>query len=847
MIHMNKIFLSHSSQDKPYVGYIAEKFGKDHCVYDAACFEAGMKTLDEIFREMDKSSIFVIFISNSALDSEWVQKELSMAEDRLNHDSYKLSQIFPIIIDPTIKHNDPRIPSFLRKGFGSYNLRIITSNKIAFRKIKAQQARFLLENSLRKPPRCFYGRDAEIAKFKETFDSGRPIKCLIASGLSGIGRYSYLLECLKRAEIIESYYLPSIISVSAPDSIEDLILKLSQVGFGNYALEDIASLTDMNSKIDILADVLRTIQSYNEQVLIYDEYCLVDRRGDIAYWFEKALTKIQNDVTLIIAARTEVHPSYARRNPHIFATSLSTLPRSEWLGLMRVYAKFKGVELTSEDREYFTGIMTGYPPQVIYAVNQMVETSVQEVKDNPYPLIDRFSPKINKMLNTLIPSDLKDSTYGFLAFVSTYGVVPTDLVQLVTKLKDEYKQAFALLKRYTICRYLGQAHEYIEINPLVSDHIQRNRLSLPNDIKQLLDSRIDKIRSVVDSGESTMAEDFEDLKFYLKQNIIQGLDIPERFMYSTLYMASIYELYNSQKYTHVISLVQKLKETHSFERYDTPVQDRIQSYYCRSLARQADARFYDEVDYFKSRESSNKQVEYDFLRGFMYRNESKYDKALEWFKKVLASQPGHRSAMREIVTVYRGLEDYESAYEYAKTNYTSDPENVYQIQPYFEILIHKDKASLSGEEAGHIKDMLDTVNELMRTSSTAAHYVILGLHAAFVDHDLDRAIAYFENGAKKHPDSSHIVKYLFDCYEFFDNVQGMASALDQLEPFGQTSKAAEIAHKIRQAIFYAYQCKPHNFISNHINAIPSLNEDAKNRLIKKTGAIIRTQETLIKR
>lgn len=840
---MNKIFLSHSSQDKPYVSYIAEKFGKDHCVYDAACFEAGMKTLDEIFKGMDKSSIFVVFISNSALESKWVQEELAIAEERLNHDSYKLSQIFPIIIDPSIKHNDSRIPSFLREGFGSYNLRIITSNKIAFRKIKAQQARFILENDLGKPPRCFYGRNTEITKFKEVFDSGHSIKCLIASGLPRIGRRAFLLECLKQTEVVEPYYLPSMISLSSSDSIEDMILKLSQIGFGNYALEDITPLSDMDSKIAILSGILTTIQNYNEQVLVYDNYCLVDRRGEIAYWFDKALKKIQNNVTILVAARIEVHPNCARRIPYVYTTTLSTLPRSEWLGLMRVYAKYVGLELTQDDREYFTEIMTGYPPQVIYTVNLMADTSVQEVKNNTYPLVDSFSTEINKMLNALIPPEHQEATYGFLAFISTYGVVPTDLVQMVTKINDNYKQAFALLKRGTICRYLGLSHEYIEINPLVSDYIQRRRLSLPSDIKQLLNSRIDEIQSVVESGASTMTEDFEDLKYYLKQSIIQGKDIPERFMYSTLYLSSIYELYNSQKYTHVINLVEKLKESHSFERYDAPVQDRIQSYYCRALARQTNERFYSEVGYFSSSTSSQKQDEYNFLRGFMYRNESKYDKALEWFQKVLAHQPAHRSAMREIVTVYRGLEDYESAYAYAKDNYINDSENVYQIQPYFEILIHKEKTSLSQEELKHINDMLTTVEGLMQSTSSAAHYEILGLHAAFVEHDLDKAVAIFKRGATTHPESSYIVKYLFDCYELYNNVSGMVSALNQLEPFGQTSKAAEIAYKIRQAILYAYQCKPHNFICTHINRIPSLNEDAKSRLIKKTGIIIRNQSS----
>ena len=44
---MGKIFLSHSSKDKEYVGYIANLLGKDHCTYDEMCFEYGMKNIDK--------------------------------------------------------------------------------------------------------------------------------------------------------------------------------------------------------------------------------------------------------------------------------------------------------------------------------------------------------------------------------------------------------------------------------------------------------------------------------------------------------------------------------------------------------------------------------------------------------------------------------------------------------------------------------------------------------------------------------------------------------------------------------------------------------------------------------
>lgn len=306
--YMNKVFLSHSSANKDYVSYIAEQLGRDHCVYDAMCFEAGMRNIDEIFREMDKSSIFVIFLSDEALDSGWVRKELSIAEERLNHDKYKLSQIFPLIIDPRIDHTDPRIPEFLKKGPSSYNLRVITSEVVAYRKIKAQQTKFLMDNDLigKDGTDCFYGRDAEIANFKNKFETGKSISCVIASGLDGIGRKSYLLECLKESDIIEKYYFPPIISLKEMDSIEDLIVKLHEVGFGTYSIEKVTKLADINEKIDALVEQLKNIQSYKEQIVIYDNHCLISRSGEIVYWFDRAIKKIRPEITVIIASHTNV-------------------------------------------------------------------------------------------------------------------------------------------------------------------------------------------------------------------------------------------------------------------------------------------------------------------------------------------------------------------------------------------------------------------------------------------------------------------------------------------------------------------------------------------------------------
>ena len=79
----DKIFLSHSSEDKGFVRPIADALGKDLCVYDEMCFEKGLKTLDEILKEISYTSLFVMFISNNSLQSAWVKREAEEAENRI--------------------------------------------------------------------------------------------------------------------------------------------------------------------------------------------------------------------------------------------------------------------------------------------------------------------------------------------------------------------------------------------------------------------------------------------------------------------------------------------------------------------------------------------------------------------------------------------------------------------------------------------------------------------------------------------------------------------------------------------------------------------------------------------
>lgn len=69
---MNKAFLSHSSAQKDLVRKIARFLGSARCIVDEMFFDDDHLIMDEILRKMNDADMFVSFVSNESLNSDWV-------------------------------------------------------------------------------------------------------------------------------------------------------------------------------------------------------------------------------------------------------------------------------------------------------------------------------------------------------------------------------------------------------------------------------------------------------------------------------------------------------------------------------------------------------------------------------------------------------------------------------------------------------------------------------------------------------------------------------------------------------------------------------------------------------
>ena len=89
-----KAFLSHSSKDKFLVTPVFKDLGAANSFFDAESFEDGKRSAEEIFRSLDATDVFVLFVSRNSLASSWVKHELQVAYDRFAGEAG--GQIFPL-------------------------------------------------------------------------------------------------------------------------------------------------------------------------------------------------------------------------------------------------------------------------------------------------------------------------------------------------------------------------------------------------------------------------------------------------------------------------------------------------------------------------------------------------------------------------------------------------------------------------------------------------------------------------------------------------------------------------------------------------------------------------------
>lgn len=702
---MAKAFLSHSSNDKALVEKIAHKLGNNNCHYDRFTFEAGNITLDEIFKSLEDTDVFVLFISSKALESVWVQKEITEAEKL--HSKKIIERIFPIIIDKTVNHNDARIPDWIRKP---YNLRVFNNEVLILKKIKQllRESNFKKYSHLRDINDLFVGRNDIMQEFERriiNLDNTKPT-CIIASSFfEGMGRRTFLRNGLVKTRIIDKWYEPIPITITGKESIEDFLYKLNFVEPIPELFEKDLSVEELKSKIELGKEYVKKFAENNEILFIIDDGSIVLPNHNLVGWFKEIIAEppLQNQVSICLISKFKPYGPAIKKLGNVLNFQINELSKEDTQTFFLQYLNIIKSPLGSMDAKFFLEYLKGIPGQIVYAAKLIESLGVAEAKRYVQD-IEEFDEL--RALSILEFLDNDELSQQILIALSKFDIISYDLVYKIFGETDDVYRSIQKLFDLTLFFPVSSTHEYLKLNSSIADYINRSRLSLNSKHSESIKKVTKESLSI--PLEDSIRNDYSEFLFTLQNMISAGQSIPPKFLIPSFIIKSINKEYNNRQYKTVIQLAKKLLENES--RFDYQIIRETRNWLCLAYCREQNERFFEEISFFNENNEES-LVDYHFLLGFYYRNGDKMEEAENHFLKVLGINLEHSRSKRELVNVYLRNGHYAKALRWAEENYIRFKSNILHIQAYFTCLIKKrDKNEF---DFSMLKVLLDNASKSM--------------------------------------------------------------------------------------------------------------------------------------
>ncbi len=227
---MKKVFLSHASTDKQLVRQVASGLGRHRIEFDEITFTENRSNIEEIRASIERCCVFVLFVSEASLGSEWVEQELKIARKKEAKEP-SVFRIVAIIIDST-PYSDPRIPQWLRD---EKNLSRKLMPYPIQRVIRMHHAE-LVSGKASHNDKPYLTRVNELADLtsKVEEDPESVPKCIVISGWPNVGRASFAKHGLRQVEITKSDVDLPTITADSNSSIEDVISRVS--GYKSHSI-----------------------------------------------------------------------------------------------------------------------------------------------------------------------------------------------------------------------------------------------------------------------------------------------------------------------------------------------------------------------------------------------------------------------------------------------------------------------------------------------------------------------------------------------------------------------------------------------------------------------------------
>lgn len=785
---MPNIFLSHSSTDKErYVKIVANQLQKqldEHAIYyDEYTFESGMKSMEEISKSLKETDLFVVFLSRKALESDWVKKELLISRELLGRDIIK--RIYPIVIEADLKWDDPHVPEWLKE----YTLKFIPKPTKATQLIRKRIIEITWDSNPKIAARnnIFVGRNKEIEAFENRkYDYNmETVIAYVAAGIPKVGRKSLLKHCFIKSRIMENNYRPSLIELGMYDGIEDLIIWVNDLGFSENV--DLTGFMEMKlyEKCKILAGLLDDISRNKEMIIIEDRGCIITHAGAMCDWFLQTISLMRENNRTILGIASKFRVGLPLQKDQVYIMNVPPFNKIECGGLLQKYLELEEIYLDRETFRDYVAMLKGFPEQVKFACSLILEYGAEKAFD--------FSSEIENYDVEIIAQVLKEleeskDDMEFLRFLAEIDMVSYQSLQTILCDNEFVKEKVNKFYINGIIEFTGIANEYIKINSSIKDYITREEYVLANSYREKLQVYVKEFLEKYQYEEL----DMPDYLLKLKESLIRGDQIDNKYMIPSQYLKTMVELYEKRKdYAKVIEYADiVLKSTNYIE---DKLLFEIRYFLCLALAKRRDRRMLSEVQNIVG-------ADHEFLLGFYYRMTGKNEKALEKIEKSLILRKNFSKAKREKVQVLINLERFEDALSVAKENYENDRSNPYHIHAYFLCLIKNDEVdSYKDVLGGLIKNLDKTNSDFGRELKGRCR----ALYEAYINRDAEMAFALIDDVINKSPTPIYALQDKFDICERLHELTEMEKVINEIESLSMGDSYGKERALFRVKMLYA--------------------------------------------
>lgn len=714
---MIKAFISHSSKQKQFALDLVESLGRDYCMIDSYNFEPAFKSIDEIYKAIDTSTVFVLLISKEALNSDWVNNEIRYAKNKLSHTDY--DRFWPYIVDSLTFEE---CPEWMRDE-ECFNMKQFHSVKTLARDIEQKFRKIIWARDARRMQldNLMVGRNVDIAKFEDKFQSlrGFNLKALIVSGRNGVGKDTFAMQCMKKVGYAPEI-VPYRISTSPHENIENFINYLNLIinQYDDNQIVEVFALPPKD-KAHIAVQLLNKLYETGTVVFVNDNMSCILPNRKLPEWMLDILndSDLNNQLGLFLLSHRVPNSFIEAEVPVVAHIQLQPLDRKDREKLFISYIRAYNIQgITQTDVDFFVDKLLQSPSQIIQAVKALYTTDktlvkrdigslVQQGDKKVQPILDHFSDDEQRYLLIIL------SRIDFISYQVLEDIFGSRIIETMDTLYE--------MMEYGVVTTFGPSEQFFRLDHFVSDYIRRCRFALPKDwdvsINEVFEKRIAKSNSIT-----------EDTSLYLydiKRKIMSGKGDSDALLLPSVVLTSVMEVYDEKNYPLVRDICYSvLNGSHT---YYSEMEHELRYWLCSALCRLQDERFFDEVKVFND-------ADYYFLRGFYSRNAKDFASAENFYNKALAKAPKLKRAKREMVTALLAQNKYEMALHLAKENYESDPENSYQIYGYFRCLVKK-----KGLERVDIQQ-LDELMEAMKNNYSNKHeelYTSMNIeYQAYVEH-----------------------------------------------------------------------------------------------------------------